>query len=49
MWEWYGVNSIAAYGDYDEGCIFAYAAAVVIESLYKHVCPQRSNCAWKGL
>lgn len=44
MWEWYGVNSIAAYGDYDEGCIFAYAAAVVIESLYKHVCPQRSNC-----
>lgn len=43
MWEWYGVNSIAAYGDYDEGCIFAYAAANVIESLYKHICPQRSN------
>lgn len=43
MWEWYGVNSMAAYGDYDEGCIFAYASAVVIESLFKHICPQRSH------
>lgn len=43
MWEWYGVNSLAAYGDYDEGCTFAYAAACVIESLYKHLCPQRSK------
>lgn len=43
MWEWYGVNSMAAYGDYDEGCVFAYASALVIESLYKYNCPQRSN------
>lgn len=43
MWEWYGVNSLAGYGDYDEGCTFAYAAACVIESLYKHLCPQRSK------
>lgn len=43
MWEWFGVNSMAAYGDYDEGCTFAYASAVVIESLFKHLCPQRSN------
>ena len=43
MWEWYGVNSMAAYGDYDEGCMFAYASALVIESLYKFKCPQRSN------
>lgn len=43
MWEWYGVNSMAAYGDYDEGCTFAYASALVIESLYKHNCPQRSR------
>lgn len=43
MWEWYGVNSMAAYGDYDEGCTFAYASALVIESLYKHLCPQRSK------
>lgn len=41
MWEWYGVNSMQAYGDYDEGCTFAYASAVVIESLFKHLCPQR--------
>lgn len=43
MWEWYGVNSMAAYGDYDEGCTFAYASARVIESVYKHLCPQRSK------
>ena len=43
MWEWYGVNSMAAYGDYDEGCAFAYASAAVIESIYKHLCPQRSK------
>jgi glycosyltransferase involved in cell wall biosynthesis len=34
MWEKFGVNSIAAYGDYDEANMFAYAAGVVIESLY---------------
>lgn len=43
MWEWYGVNSMAAYGDYDEGCMFAYASALVIESLFKCNCPQRSK------
>lgn len=43
MWEWYGVNSMAAYGDYDEGCTFAHASALVIESLFKHLCPLRSN------
>ena len=43
MWEWYGVDSMAAYGDYDEGCTFAYASALVVESLYKHNCPQRSK------
>lgn len=43
MWDWYGVNSIAAYGDYDEACMFAYASALVIESLFRHVCPQRSR------
>lgn len=43
MWEWYGVNSMAAYGDYDEGCTFAHASALVIESLFKHLCPLRSK------
>ena len=43
MYAWYGVDSLRSYGDYDEGCIFAYAAARVIESLFKHICPQRSH------
>lgn len=33
MWDLYGVDSLHAYGDYDEGCAFARAAAVVIESI----------------
>ncbi|MDL2323083.1 glycogen/starch synthase [Bacteroidales bacterium OttesenSCG-928-A17] len=34
MWERFQVDSIAAYGDYDESCMFAYAAGLVIESIY---------------
>jgi glycosyltransferase involved in cell wall biosynthesis len=34
MWEKFGVDSIAAYGDYDESCMFAYATGTLIESLY---------------
>lgn len=33
MWEHFGVDSLHAYGDYDESCMFAYAAAVVIENI----------------
>lgn len=38
MWRHYGVDSLHAYGDYDESCMFAYGAAIVIESIvtYKH-------------
>lgn len=32
MWEWYGVDSLHAYGDYDEASMFSYAAAKVVES-----------------
>lgn len=32
MWEKFGVDSLHAYGDYDEGCAFALAAAMVMES-----------------
>ncbi|HIU39043.1 MAG TPA: glycogen/starch synthase [Candidatus Limisoma intestinavium] len=32
MWERYQVDSLHAYGDYDEGCAFAVAAAMVIRS-----------------
>lgn len=34
MWEHFKVDSIHAYGDYDESCIFAYAVGKVIESFY---------------
>lgn len=35
MWESFQVNSMNAYGDYDESCIFALATGYVIESFYK--------------
>ncbi len=34
MWNKFCVDSLHAYGDYDESCMFAYAAALVIESIY---------------
>lgn len=33
MWKRFGVDSLHAYGDYDEGCAFAHASGVVIESI----------------
>lgn len=35
MWTDYQVDSLHANGDYDESCVFAYAAAKVIESFYR--------------
>ena len=35
LWENYGVDSLHAYGDYDEASMFSYAAALVVESVYK--------------
>ncbi|MDR0733697.1 MAG: glycogen/starch synthase [Dysgonamonadaceae bacterium] len=37
MWEKFGVNSLRAYGDYDESCLFACAAGGAIESLYRYL------------
>lgn len=36
MWENFQVDSIHAYGDYEESCIFAYATGKVIESFYRY-------------
>ena len=36
LWENYGVDSLHAYGDYDEASMFSYAAALVTESFYHH-------------
>lgn len=35
MWRLYGVDSMAAYGDYDDSSMFAYSVGNVIESFYK--------------
>ena len=34
LWEHYSVDSLHAYGDYDEASMFSYAAALVVESFY---------------
>lgn len=34
LWEHYKVDSLHAYGDYDEASMFSYAAAKVVESFY---------------
>ncbi|MDD7461037.1 MAG: glycogen/starch synthase [Prevotellaceae bacterium] len=36
LWEKYQVDSLHAYGDYDEASMFAYGTALVVESFYKH-------------
>ena len=35
LWNQYQVDSLHAYGDYDESALFAYATARVVESFYK--------------
>ena len=35
LWEYYHVDSLHAYGDYDESAMFAYDTALVVESFYK--------------
>ena len=35
LWEKYQVDSLHAYGDYDEASMFSYAAARTVESFYK--------------
>ncbi len=35
LWESFQVDSLHAYGDYDEASMFSYAAGLVVESFYK--------------
>lgn len=37
MWELYGVDSMPAYGDYDEASAFAWASALIIENYYLYI------------
>lgn len=43
MWNWYGVDSLHAYGDYDEACAFSHAAGLVIESICRFQGTQGKN------
>ena len=43
MWNDFRVDSLNAYGDYDESCVFAYATGLVIESFYKFNKLQKSK------
>lgn len=36
LWEDFGVDSLHAYGDYDEASMFSYAAAKILEHFYRH-------------
>lgn len=44
MWEWYGVDSLHAYGDYSEGCAFGIASAIVIDALVKYLKADPKKC-----
>lgn len=35
MWQLFGVDSLHAYGDYDEACAFSHAAGIVAQSLFE--------------
>lgn len=43
LWEHYQVDSLHAYGDYDEASMFSYAAALVVESFYSHYLQKGKN------
>lgn len=36
VWEWYGVESLHAYGDYHDSAMFGYAVGIVIDSYYRY-------------
>ena len=44
-WDKFKVQSHAAYGDYDESCLFGYAAGMVMESLYRFLVKSQKSKA----
>ena len=48
LWEHYQVDSLHAYGDYDEASMFSYAAALVVESFYKHNIDSSKRVVYHG-
>ena len=45
LWNKFHVDSLYAYGDYDEASMFAYAAARVVESFYNNVIAKQKPAA----
>ncbi len=48
LWEHYRVDSLHAYGDYDEASMFSYAAGLVVESFYKHNLKESDKVIYHG-
>ena len=48
LWEHYGVDSLHAYGDYDEASMFSYAAALVVESFYNKYLGSEKKVIYHG-
>jgi hypothetical protein len=48
-WDKFKVQSHAAYGDYDESCLFGYAAGMVMESLYGFIVESRKSKVESGV
>ena len=47
-WEDFGVDSLHAYGDYDEASMFSYAAGLVVESFYRHKLGGRKKVVYQA-
>ncbi len=48
LWEQYKVDSLHAYGDYDEASMFSYAASLVVESFYNFYSLQNKKVIYHG-
>lgn len=48
LWNDFGVDSLHAYGDYDEASMFSYAAARVVESYYNHIIGNGKKVIYHG-
>lgn len=44
MWNRFGVDSLHAYGDYNEGCAFGVASAIVMDALMRHLGADPARC-----
>lgn len=48
LWNDFKVDSLHAYGDYDEASMFSYAAAKVVESYYRHQIKPNEKVIYHG-